>query len=100
MKRLGFNIVRLGIIWESVEKKEGIYDMEYLNQMEEIIIKLGKEEIFTMIDAHQDAFTRTFCDEGILYFYIEKLNYDKTTNGNFLSKNFWIFKIMYSNERL
>jgi hypothetical protein len=74
--------------------------MEYLNQMEEIIIKLGKEEIFTMIDAHQDAFTRTFSDEGILYFYIEKLNYDKTTNGNFLSKNFWIFKIMYSNERL
>ncbi len=26
LKKLGFNFVRLGIIWEAVEKKEGEYD--------------------------------------------------------------------------
>ena len=93
MKKLGFNLVRLGIIWESVEKKEGIYDMEYLNQMEEIINELGKEGIFTMIDAHQDVFSRTFCGEGVPYFYTKKLNYDKTCNGNFLSKIFGYLKL-------
>ena len=86
IKRLGFNLIRLGIIWESVEIKEGIYDMEYLNKMEEIINNLGKEGIYTMIDAHQDVFSRKFCGEGVPYFYTEKLSYDKTCNGNFISK--------------
>jgi endoglycosylceramidase len=27
---LGFNMVRLGVIWEAVEKKEGVYDEAYL----------------------------------------------------------------------
>ena len=73
MKKLGFNFVRLGIIWESVEKEEGKYDMEYLNKMEEIINNLGKNGIYTMIDNHQDCFSRNFCGEGVPYFYLDKI---------------------------
>ena len=40
MKRLGFNVVRLGVIWEAVEKSPRVYDMEYLDKVEQIINKL------------------------------------------------------------
>ena len=30
----GSNIVRLGVIWEAVEKAPGVYDMEYLDEVE------------------------------------------------------------------
>ncbi len=46
--------------------------MEYLNQMEEIINNLGKEGLFTMIDAHQDVFSRPFLVKE--YHKIEKTN--------------------------
>ena len=88
LKQLGFNFVRLGIIWEAVEKKEGEYDYNYLNQIKNIIDNLGKNEIYTMIDNHQDMFSRIFCGEGVPYFYANKLNIDKNCNSNYLSKFF------------
>ena len=41
MKRLGFNSVRLGVIWESVETAPGVYDYDYLDKIENIINTLG-----------------------------------------------------------
>ena len=93
MKKLGFNFVRLGIIWESVEKEEGKYDMEYLNKMEEIINNLGKNGIYTMIDNHQDCFSRNFCGEGVPYFYLDKIGYDKKCDANILSRLLGLFNI-------
>ena len=61
MKKMGFNMIRLGVIWESVEREPDVYDMEYLDKVEEIINDLGKKGIYTMVDAHQDVFSRNFC---------------------------------------
>ena len=52
MKNMGFNLVRLGIIWESVERKEGEYDYDYLSKMKEIVNKLGENGIYSIIDAN------------------------------------------------
>ena len=68
MKRLGFNSVRLGVIWEAVEKSPGEYDNDYLNKVEEIINTLGQNGIYTMVDAHQDVFSRNFFGEGFHIF--------------------------------
>ena len=38
LKKLGINFIRLGFIWEALEKKEGEYDYEYLNKMSEIVV--------------------------------------------------------------
>ena len=65
----GFNIVRLGVIWEAVEKERGVFDEDYLNQIDELITKLGNHGIFTIVDAHQDAASRITCGEGIPSFY-------------------------------
>ncbi len=33
LKQWGTNIVRLGVIWEAVEMKPGIFDNEYLDEI-------------------------------------------------------------------
>ena len=65
----GFNFVRLGVMWEAVEKSEGIFDTEYLAEVNDLINSLGAAGIYTMVDMHQDAFARTNCGEGFPNFY-------------------------------
>ena len=86
LKKMGFNMVRLGVIWEAVEREPGVYDMEYLDKIEEIINTLGKNGIYTMVDAHQDVFSRNFCGEGVPYFYTNLLDYDKKCNANLVTQ--------------
>jgi endoglycosylceramidase len=88
MKQMGFNIVRLGVIWESVEKFEGKYDIEYLKKMAEIVKLLGQKGIVTIIDAHQDLFSRIFCGEGVPIFYANKLKVDTKCDSNIISMFF------------
>lgn len=48
----GTNIVRLGVIWEAVEKAPGVFDYEYLDQIEKLIEKLADKGIYTIVDSH------------------------------------------------
>jgi len=73
IKGYGFNLVRLGITWESVERKPGEYDSEHLSRMEKLVNQFGAAGIKVIIDAHQDMFSRVFCGEGVPPFYVEKL---------------------------
>jgi aryl-phospho-beta-D-glucosidase BglC (GH1 family) len=41
LKRWGMNFVRLGVMWEAVEREPKVYDMKYLDRVENLIIKLG-----------------------------------------------------------
>ena len=54
----GINFVRLGVMWEAVERSPGVYDVDYLNKVNTLIDKLGKRGIYTLVDAHQDVFAR------------------------------------------
>ena len=86
MKKMGFNMIRLGVIWESVEREPDVYDMEYLDKVEEIINDLGKKGIYTMVDAHQDVFSRNFCGEGVPYFYANELEYDDKCDASIVTQ--------------
>lgn len=46
------NFVRLGVMWEAVERQRDVYDMEYLAQVNDLITKLGEAGIYTLVDAH------------------------------------------------
>ena len=48
----GFNFVRLGVMWEAVEREQGKYDFDYLNKVNDLITKLGEHGIYTLVDAH------------------------------------------------
>lgn len=91
LKKLGFNVVRLGIIWESIEREEGSYDYEHLEKMSDIVQKFEENDIAVIIDAHQDMFSRTFCGEGVPQFYVNKLFVERECSSNILSQ---IFKIL------
>lgn len=86
MKHYGFNLVRLGVIWESIERSEGVYDTEHLEKVEAIVNMLGKNGIYVLIDAHQDMFSRLFCGEGVPHFYAKKMTYEQECKTNFLSR--------------
>ena len=68
----GMNFVRLGVMWEAVERTEGTYDDAYLDKVEALINKLGEAGIYTLVDAHQDVFARTMCGEGVPDFYAKE----------------------------
>lgn len=71
----GFNFVRLGVMWEAVERSPGTYNESYLDDVEVLINKLGAKGIYTLVDAHQDVFARKICGEGAPNFYAsEDLN--------------------------
>jgi endoglycosylceramidase len=48
----GFNLVRLGVMWESVESAPGVYNQTYLDEIDLLITKLGEKGIYTLVDAH------------------------------------------------
>merc|ERR1719362_189820 len=42
------NFVRLGVMWEAVERSAGVYDDAYLDKVETLINKLGAAGIYTL----------------------------------------------------
>jgi len=69
----GFNLVRLGVMWEAVERQPGVYDQVYLDKVDKLITKLGEKGIYTMVDAHQDVLAREVCGEGMPNFYAREI---------------------------
>lgn len=37
----GVNLVRLGVMWEAVERTEGVFNLTYLAEVDKLIHKLG-----------------------------------------------------------
>lgn len=58
----GIRLVRLGIFWESVEPKPGVYDDEYLSKVETIVNLAGSCGVAVFLDMHQDLFSAEFED--------------------------------------
>lgn len=48
----GFNVVRLGIMWQAVETAPGVYNDTYLTEMNELINKMGAQGIYSLVDGH------------------------------------------------
>ena len=85
-KKFGFNLVRLGVPWEAIEKAPGVYDHEHLEKISKIIDDLGSHGIYTILDAHQDMFSRQFCGEGVPLFYAKELRHEKECKTNLISR--------------
>ena len=65
MKDWGVKIIRLGVLWEATEPRPGFYDMEYLEELNKLAKRFGDYGIYTLLDNHQDLFSRKLCGEGI-----------------------------------
>jgi len=60
----GFNVVRLGVMWPGVAPKKNETSKEYLDEVRKIVDILGKYDIYTILDLHQDLAGRPLCGEG------------------------------------
>lgn len=60
--RMGFNLIRYGIFWDAVEPEPGVYDMEYLGKVKDIVRAAEERGIYVMLDMHQDLFAQKFID--------------------------------------
>jgi endoglycosylceramidase len=61
---LGFNAVRLLIIWEAAEPERGVYDEDYLALYDKMVEAFGRRGIRVIVDSHQDIVSRRFCGDG------------------------------------
>ncbi|KAJ1566704.1 hypothetical protein HK405_008767, partial [Cladochytrium tenue] len=67
LQRAGFNFVRLAFTWEAYEPVQGQYNTTYLAQYVAVVKALRQRGIYTLVDFHQDSFSRwslNGCGEG------------------------------------
>ena len=61
---LGFNLVRLLVMYEAAEPVRGHYDEEYLARYDRLVQAFSRRGIYVIVDAHQDLFSRRFYGDG------------------------------------
>lgn len=95
----GFNFVRLGVMWEAVERLPGLYNETYLDEVEKLINALGAKGIYTLVDAHQDVGARYMCGQGFPNFYAKEVIEAKSGSDGIpyclSSKLDWLVKPMF-----
>ena len=73
LQALGFNFVRLGVFWEALEIKPGVFNYTYLDELDRLIDRLANHGIYTLIDSHQDVFSKMICGHGFPNFYAKEI---------------------------
>lgn len=58
----GFNIIRLGIFWDGVEPQPGVYNEQYLSEIDKLIEMAENYGISVYLDMHQDLFSNQYAD--------------------------------------
>jgi hypothetical protein len=56
---IGWNAIRLLLSWSRVEPNPGEYDDAYLATVDDVIARLSRHGIYTIVDLHQDAWGAT-----------------------------------------
>ncbi|HKY91166.1 MAG TPA: cellulase family glycosylhydrolase [Nevskiaceae bacterium] len=64
LKRNGFNSVRVGTIFAGVMPQKGAIDREYLRKVDRVVQLLAAQDIYVMLDFHQDLYAEKFGGEG------------------------------------
>lgn len=82
LENLGFNSIRLGIMWPGVEPNEGTINNNYLDTLYNITLELNKHNIYVILDFHQDIISSLFCGEGVPNWFVFKY-LDNITINNF-----------------
>lgn len=64
LRSIGFNAVRVGVIWKALEPEPGVYDDSYLDQIASTVDMLARVGILSLLDFHQDMYNEKFQGEG------------------------------------
>lgn len=75
---LGFNTVRLGIIWAAVEPSPGQYDENYIAFISRQLDLAEKANICVLLDMHQDLYAQRFSDGAPDWAVLTEAPYEAT----------------------
>jgi len=64
LARIGFNAVRVGIIWKALEPSPGHYNGAYIAQIATTVRTLARHGVLSLLDFHQDLYNERFQGEG------------------------------------
>eukprot|EP00928_Gymnodinium_smaydae_P079716 TRINITY_DN63575_c0_g1_i1.p1 TRINITY_DN63575_c0_g1~~TRINITY_DN63575_c0_g1_i1.p1 ORF type:complete len:516 (-),score=85.19 TRINITY_DN63575_c0_g1_i1:191-1738(-) len=64
LSNLGFNVIRLGLMWPGVEPEQGVVNQTYLREMQSLVDRLASYGIYAYLDGHQDLLSEKMCGEG------------------------------------
>ncbi|MDQ6820133.1 MAG: cellulase family glycosylhydrolase [Actinomycetota bacterium] len=64
LSRIGFNAVRVGVIWKALEPAPGVFDDAYLARIARTVGTLARHGILSLLDFHQDLLNERFQGEG------------------------------------
>lgn len=62
LKKWGFNCIRFAIIWDRLEPRPGEYNEEYLIEIDQQIAWARENNIYVVLDMHQDLFSVKYSD--------------------------------------
>ena len=62
LKKWGVNCIRFIIIWDRLEPEPGVYDENYLKEIDERIAWAKENNIFIVLDMHQDLYSVKYSD--------------------------------------
>lgn len=62
LREWGMNCIRLGILWDGLEPKPGVYDEEYLKKVDQRIEWARSQGLYVLLDMHQDLFSVKYGD--------------------------------------
>lgn len=58
----GYNVIRLGLIWDGVEPEPGAYDDVYLGKIKQQAAWAEQNGIYVFLDMHQDLYSSLYGD--------------------------------------
>jgi endoglycosylceramidase len=61
---IGFNAVRVGVIFQALEPRPGVFNQSYLNHIARTVDVLARYGIVSILDFHQDQYNQKFQGEG------------------------------------
>jgi endoglycosylceramidase len=64
LRSIGFNAVRVGVIWKALEPQPGVFDDSYLQHIADTVSTLASHGVMALLDFHQDLYNERFQGEG------------------------------------
>ncbi|WP_051209971.1 cellulase family glycosylhydrolase [Gelidibacter mesophilus] len=62
LKKQGVNTIRFLIIWDGLEPEPGVYNEDYLKEIDQRIAWAAANDIFVVLDMHQDLYSVKYSD--------------------------------------
>lgn len=62
LRKAGFNVIRLGIIWDGLEPEPGVFDEKMFDCLDERIQWARENGLYVLLDMHQDLYSVKFSD--------------------------------------